>query len=626
MAKYKLLVFSGKQFGSDPEPCQVLRDLGHEVHLVQDDPEGTESAIQRARADLAVFCRPWQSLPQPRQVHFRLGLPIVCLDRACSEELASEVRDIPAASCAVWPCSREQLQTVLETALRRSRTCRGLLDLRRAEALDHLPIGVLTVGPDLRIEMANRHACRELGLEGRTWRGDNIETLLDVRPVEGEIRTGQHPVVQAIRSGQTHEQEVYLQVGSGPRRRSWLQIRPLPASGQNPPGVLVMLLSGFASDYGQLGHSGQSYHLVGQMSTGIAHHYNNLLTVIEGYGRLLQQDLQDRPQAVEATGHILSAAHRAAQLTRQLMEFSRKRIGRPRHTDIHQSITETVDMLRPMLPDSMKIRLDLSAEACNCWADPAHVREIWANLIFNARDAMEDQQGVLTISTRILFVAGEESRVLEIVFADDGVGMDEQTRARAFDPFFSTKPLGQGTGLGLSTVFYHIQQISGQIEIRSGRGQGTRMVIQLPLESDEAEIESPEAQQPDCRASESLPLVAIVDDEPGILRLGRGLLEREGYRTECYSAVAEAISAFQQDPTRWDAVVLDLVLSDGSGLDLLRWIRSLRADLPVLMTSGCDSGEIRSCVEGIGSVEVMAKPWPPGRLPLAIRGMLIGEH
>ncbi len=624
MAGYRVVLFDSGS-GQESKVSDQLQELGHEVQLVGREQGNGWDQLGRYEAEVVVFTDHWPGRPPVQQNPTQQLPALLCLSTRCESNLRG-LRGVPGSGCAVWPCSQAQLALAVQSAVLRRRQLRAPMDDRGRRILDALPIGILGVGPDLRVEMANPQARRTLSRSGGELLGQCIDSILSVRPVEADLASSrQHLVAQAIRSGRTLQREVFLRIQGRGEQRVWLQVTPLQTGRQGAEGAVVILLDGLASDYGQLGHSAQAYHMVGQMATGIAHHYNNLLTIIQGYSRLVRQDLgEDHDDLVAGVDRVIEAAERAAKLTHQLLDFSRNRVGQPVRVDVHASLRETVEMLRPMLPAQIGLDVRLQAEQSDCQADPGHLREIWANLLFNARDAIPGV-GTIGVTTRTVpDPAGTEPQGwLEVLIRDTGQGMDESTLRRAFDPFFTTRPIGQGVGLGLSTVYYHVQQVCGQIEMDSRPGKGTTVRLLLPLLTDAAPGAAEKADEPAANGTaQGSRRIAVVDDEPAIQRLARSLLVREGYEVECFGRAGQALERIRAAPDDWDMVILDVVMPEMSGIDLLEQIRRVRPDLPAILTSGCDADQIAGQVEAFEDVEVLAKPWQPGRLGQVVAGRL----
>jgi PAS domain S-box-containing protein len=226
---------------------------------------------------------------------------------------------------------------------------------------------------------------------------------------------------------------------------------------------------------------------IGRLAGGIAHDFNNLLAAILGYAEQLQAQLSDRPQALSDLAEIRRAGDRAAQLTRQLLAFSRKQQLHPRIVSLNDQITEMAKMLQPMLGPDVRVgtRLDPSLPAVR--VDPGQIQQVLMNLAVNARDAMPSG-GVIEIATSVVWLDERTvgafppaaGRFVQLVFSDTGAGIPPEMLPFIFEPFFTTKPEGIGTGLGLSMVYGILKQSDGEIDVRSQPGRGTDFYVYLP--------------------------------------------------------------------------------------------------------------------------------------------------
>ncbi len=282
----------------------------------------------------------------------------------------------------------------------------------------------------------------------------------------------------------------------------------------------------------------QKVQAVGQLAGGIAHDFNNLLTVIDGYTNMLLST----PTGVETNREYLleihQAATRAADLTRQLLAFSRQQIVTPQHLNLNEVIVDTMKLLERLIGEEIEIKLMLESELPCIWADRGQVTQILINLALNGRDAMPNG-GVLTILTKLAAMLASESmivpdvalkrdaQVVQMIVTDDGIGMSPETKARIFEPFFTTKPPGKGTGLGMATVFSAVTQSNGRIDFTSELGQGTCFTVQLPRSKElmPLDVQSPQ-KTGSIKGSE---LILLVEDDDSVRRIIRTILTDYGY-------------------------------------------------------------------------------------------------
>jgi signal transduction histidine kinase len=313
----------------------------------------------------------------------------------------------------------------------------------------------------------------------------------------------------------------------------------------------------------------QKMDAIGRLAGGVAHDFNNLLLAINGYADFLTSSLDDATQRRYAE-EIKTAGERAAELTHQLLVFSRRQVLQKRAVNLNESVRDIEAMLRRLIGENVTIELRLDPGLRSVAADPSQMGQVLLNLAVNARDAMSGR-GTLVISTRN---DGDEV-VLEV--ADDGAGMDDETRARAFEPFFTTKPVGQGTGLGLSTVYGIVTQGGGTIDVRSSPGRGATFVVRLPAAEHASAGVAPRV--PGDMAG-GVERILVVDDEKIVRELLAQMLREQGYEV----AMAGSASEARELEGPWDLLLTDVVMPETDGVSLSREIDARH----VMFISGYD--------------------------------------
>jgi two-component system cell cycle sensor histidine kinase/response regulator CckA len=370
---------------------------------------------------------------------------------------------------------------------------------------------------------------------------------------------------------------------------------------------------------------------VGQLAGGIAHDLNNMLAAILGFSEFLSQSLEPDDPRHEDVAQITRAAGRSASLTRQLLAFARREMIQPRSLDVNAVVRRTEGMLRPVLGPNIELIFKLPAAIGTVYADPAQIEQIVMNLVLNARDAMP-QGGTVTIETMSL-VLGRSAvptplrgelpqlgRYLMLSVSDTGHGMDPVTLQRIWEPFFTTKPVGQGTGLGLASVYGAVKQSGGFVWAESEPGRGTVVGVYWPEIPATSEPEPAEpAPAPTERGSGT---VLVVDDEPLLRALAVRALASNGYR--CFEAAdaAEALVVVSREQAQLDLVVTDVVMPGLSGGALGQRLAAIRPTLPVLYTSGYSGEEaVRRGLLTEGR-PFLQKPFAPGDLARRVREVL----
>ncbi|MDD5303105.1 MAG: transporter substrate-binding domain-containing protein [Elusimicrobia bacterium] len=369
---------------------------------------------------------------------------------------------------------------------------------------------------------------------------------------------------------------------------------------------------------------------VGRLAGGVAHDFNNLLTAIKGYGEFVRDALPSEDPRRADVVEILSAADRAASLTRQLLAFSRRQILSPQVVDINKIVGDMTNMLGRLIGEDVKLAAQLASAPCLVQVDPGQAEQVIMNLTINARDAMP-KGGTITVATEIVrldegfFAAHPDLRRGPLVclsVRDTGCGMTDDVKSRIFEPFFTTKGKGEGTGLGLSTVFGIIKQSGAEIEVESAPGRGTTFRIYFP------QIE-PAAQDKKANAGEDRPArghetVLVVEDEGAILRLMERALIATGYTVLTAADGREALKVLERHAKPVDLLVTDVVMPGMSGRELAQEIARRNMARRTLFISGyTDDAIVRHGVLEPG-LAFLYKPFSPAALLRKLREVLDG--
>ena len=360
----------------------------------------------------------------------------------------------------------------------------------------------------------------------------------------------------------------------------------------------------------------QKMESVGQLAGGIAHDFNNLLTVISSYAEFLLGDLDAGDSRREDVVQIQEAANQAAQLSRNLLVFSRGEVLRPQVVSIDAVAADAVKLLRRIIGDGIEIVVNLNAPNAQVEVDPSLVTQAVINLAINARDAMPDG-GKLVIETRV--ESGPPARVA-LAVSYNGHGMDAATQAKIFEPFFTTKPAGKGTGLGLSQVYTVVQQYRGTIHVYSEPGVGTTFRMELPCGLVDETIERiPEPAPAAAVAGET---ILIVEDAAAVRNVARQILERLGYAVIEAPDGHTALHAAARHHGAIDLLLTDVVMPVMSGRDLADQFRRLRPETRVLFASGySDEAIVQIGVLDAGT-HYLHKPFTPESLARKVRAAI----
>ncbi len=373
----------------------------------------------------------------------------------------------------------------------------------------------------------------------------------------------------------------------------------------------------------------QKMQSIGQLAAGVAHDFNNMLTVIQGHVGLLMARPNLPPELSESAGAIYYAADRAATLTRQLLMFSRKTVMKPGPQDLRVIVGELSKMLKRLLGETITLEFNPPPELPLVQADRGMVEQVIMNLAVNARDAMP-KGGTLTIRTSPIELDGSyvethpEARVGAFVclrVSDTGLGMDAMTRARIFEPFFTTKAPGKGTGLGLATVYGIVKQHEGWIEVSTEVGKGTSFSVFFPASSEPVHTPGGDTGQVAVRGGQET--VLVVEDEPVLRDMAQLILQDCGYRVLEAGSGAEALQVWEGNPGGIDLVVTDVVMPGGmSGRDLAMKLRASYPQVKVIFTSGYNVEESNTDFFRRSGARFLQKPYTRQDLAKVVRECL----
>ena len=376
----------------------------------------------------------------------------------------------------------------------------------------------------------------------------------------------------------------------------------------------------------------QKMEVIGQLAAGVAHDFNNILGVIMGNNGLIMSGLGPDSPLREHTEEIRHASERAAGLTQQLLIFGRKQTVQPVVLDLNNVVKGLDKMLRRLIGENIEMTIVPGKQTGRIKADSGHVGQVLMNLVVNARDAMPNG-GKLVIATNNVTLDENSARTrtgatpgdyVLLSVSDTGTGMTDEVKARLFEAFFTTKPKGKGTGLGLATCQTIAQQSGGHIGVESEIGKGTTFRIYLPQVKQPLAVEARPIQTgPLPRGSETL---LVVEDEPSVRHLARGVLEAQGYKVLSASNGQEALHVAREhkgSPIR--LVVTDVIMPLMSGKVMAEWLKTTYPGLSILFTSGYTDDAIAQHGVLKPGVAFLPKPYTPAALARKVREILDAE-
>ncbi len=375
----------------------------------------------------------------------------------------------------------------------------------------------------------------------------------------------------------------------------------------------------------QLRHA-QKMEAIGTLAGGVAHDFNNILGIILGNAELALDDIPEWNAAYRNLEEIKIAGLRAKDVVRQLLNFSRQMEQKRRPTDITPIINESVKLLRASIPTTIAIKTDIENRPMIVVADPAQMHQVIINLCSNAAHAMETKGGVLEVGLKVVEPDETDSEYLKIrtgsyarlTVKDNGMGIPPKIRERIFEPYFTTKEIGKGTGLGLAVVHNIVQSHDGAISVFSEVDRGTRIEVLFPVVEAEVPLTT--------EILEKLPLgserVMVVDDEESLALMERHILERLGYQVVAETDPVKALDLFRSAPHRFDLIITDMTMPGLTGAGLAREALSIRHDIPIILCTGFSETINSDSAQKMGIRKYIEKPLEKRQLALAVREVL----
>ncbi|MFN7993864.1 MAG: ATP-binding protein [Bryobacteraceae bacterium] len=363
---------------------------------------------------------------------------------------------------------------------------------------------------------------------------------------------------------------------------------------------------------------------LGRLTSGVAHDFANLLTLISGYSEILLNRLPDRDPLRAELEEIRKAANRGAGVTAQILDFIRRQAPQPKALNLNAIVTDMEKLLRPIIGEHIAIETLLSADLGNVKADSEQIGRVIMNLVLNARDAMPGG-GRITIRTANIDLADARAeltpgRYVTLSMTDTGHGMDEATSGRVFQPFFTTKKAGSGTGLGLSTVYGIVKDAHGDIWVDSTPGKGTTFTVCLPRAGDAfGGLDSIPLVRQSRAGSET---ILLAEDEESVRKLMKHLLTARGYTVLDAVNGLEALNLFELEPDRIDLLLTDMVMPGMTGRDLAQKVLERKPNLRVIYMSGYTDDMLTSTGALGPGMSFLRKPLRPDVLLSRIREVL----
>lgn len=523
-----------------------------------------------------------------------------------------------------------------EDITERKRAEEALRDSERQKKaiLDASVDRIRLIDPDMKIIWANETTTKELNMD----RGDIIgqycyELLFDRdTPCEG------CPTEKALLSGEIEHGVVHQPKSKGIEGETYWDDYAVPIKDESGEIVnLIQITRNITASkkaeeenkrlQAQL-YKAQKMQAIGTLAGGIAHDFNNILYPILGYTEMTLEDLPEDTQSYGNLKEVLKAANRAKGLVQQILTFSRQSEQERRPLRIQSIIKEALQLLRASIPSNIEIKHDIEDDCGVIEADPIQIHQVMMNLCTNAYHAMREKGGELRVTLREVnldsWVTGfrmnvNPGRYLRLTVSDTGHGMERHILEKIFDPYFTTKAPGEGTGMGLAVVHGIVRSYGGDVTVYSEPGEGTSLHVYFPRIQSRPYAPKPMTHEP---AEEGREHILLVDDEEQIVRMVRQMLERLGYRVTARTSSVEALEAFRVQPEKFDLVITDQSMPNMTGGELAREMLAIRHDIGIILCTGFSEVMTEDKAKAIGIREYVMKPVVKSEISRAIRKVL----
>lgn len=493
-------------------------------------------------------------------------------------------------------------------------------------AFDCIPEVLLLVDSRGQILFANPHVEELFGYQALELVGRNVDMLI-AEPFRERYARAQHALLEGLKDPPA-EEHVCGMCKDGRTLHAELRLGRFPAR-----DVFIVSFHD-ASKQDELRGSlcqSQKIQAMGALTNGVAHDFNNVLTVINGYAEIACADVRLDENTRSLLTDIKKAGERAASLTRQLLAFTRRTLVQPRQVNLNTAVTDIAKMLRRLVGENIALNTVLEPHLADVHVDPGQIDQILLNLAVNARDAMP-VGGELTIETANVQMPatdahdGPDVRLSWFVLLsvrDTGCGMDEETQARIFEPFFTTKSGDKGTGLGLAIIDTIVKENGGYVEVSSAPNRGTTFKVFLPraINVTSASAELPEATEHHPRPAKET--VVVLEDDHAVRRLISRVLTGLGYRVLEAEDGREALHLFRSNK-EIDLLVADLILPDMNGLEVAEAVLAEHPGLGVLFISGYPEKVMAASERQAAGISILLKPFTPPELARGVRKILDG--
>ena len=420
-------------------------------------------------------------------------------------------------------------------------------------------------------------------------------------------------VTASFKAGKEYESSIKAVVRAAKDREAYFGLHCSPVIGnEGEVNNVVVIAEEITERLNLLKQLRNSFNMeaIGTLAGGIAHDFNNILTPILGYSEILRLDFSSRDEGdwsdtLASLNQIIEASKRAQKLVKQFMIYSGKATTKDTVQPVHALILESLKVVKASLPDSVEFHQLIDTHCGMIQADPLEIHQIILDLCKNAVEAMVKKGGKLTVSLQKSYFTEEPAKWVELSVSDSGCGIPEDLQSRIFEPYFSTKEKGQGTGMGLAMVHGIVHRLGGRISVDSMIDVGTMITLHLPVLQEAEEEEKEVSMSKYAGKGEH---ILLVDDEIQVVKSTAGMLRKLGYTVTEMTSAQKALERFSAEHQDFDLVITDLAMPRLSGLELCQKLKDARRDIPVLLYSGALDEKERAEAQQLGVDGFCLKP------------------